>query len=140
MLTSKLNIHLQHPRFDAYMARVINEADHGKGRAIFAVEMVRYEVIAAISYHIPQKAAEFVLITGLAPRIDSLQLQEEGKACVLLLKACVHEIAAQVGRSPKLGLWASGPSVGEAKQVYGFRLGRRPSGARVGGRDFLIQE
>ena len=140
LLTSRLRLRLQHPRFDDYMSRIINEADHTKGRAIFAVDVVTNEVVAAVSYHIPHRSTEFVLITALAPRIDSPRQQQVGKACIPLLKACVHEIATQVGHGRTLGLWASGPSAGEAKQIYGFRLGRRPSGARVGGREFLIQD
>lgn len=139
-MTSLGHVRLSPARFDSYMAQQINATDSVDGRKIFAVHLPTSEVVAAVSYHIPIKTSEFVLVTALAPRVDTEFMRQAGRACIPILKATIHEISSRTQHDRRLGLWASGPSAAEAKQIYGFRPGRRPRSARAGGREFLVQD
>lgn len=132
LLTTELRARLSHALFDAAVAEKVNSASDQKGRAVYAVDLETQEVVAAASYHVPLQHTEPLSITALAPRTDGAALL--GRACVPILKACIHQIADTLGRPSSLRLHTSGASAKEARSLYGFRrapsLGRgRPSGA-----------
>src|ERR1019366_6829829 len=119
LLTTELSFRLSPSHFDRWLAAKINQANREKGRVVFAVDLALNEVVAAIAYHIPEDGSSPLLITALAPRIDVAA--PVGRACVPMLKACLHQLGAYLGRGGQLGLRPGGAPIDEAKQLYGFR-------------------
>jgi hypothetical protein len=70
-LTTNLTARLSAVHFDRELAAKVNEASREKGRALYAVDLELSEVVAAVSYHIPDDASSPLLITALAPRVDA---------------------------------------------------------------------
>jgi hypothetical protein len=126
LLTTELAARLSPSHFDRGLAAKINQASREKGRVVFAVDLALNEVVAAIAYHIPEDGSSALLITALAPRIDGAA--PVGRACVPMLKACLHQLGAYLGRGGQLGLRPGGAPIDEAKQLYGFRPAPRGTG------------
>ncbi len=116
----------------------INEASREKGRVVFAVDLITNEVVSAAAYHLPERSSQPLLVTALAPQVDVIA-SGLGRACIPILKACVHEIARLLGRPERLELWANQDMATEARALYGFMPGQRPVG-RSSGSVFLIQD
>jgi hypothetical protein len=126
LLTTQLAVRLSPSHFDRGLAGKINQASREKGRAVFAVDLALNEVVAAIAYHIPEDSSSSLLITGLAPRIDAVA--PVGRACVPMLKACLHELGTYLGRGGQLGLRPGGAPIDEAQRLFGFRPAPRGTG------------
>jgi hypothetical protein len=126
LLTTELAARLSPSHFDGWRAAKINQASREKGRVVFAVDLALNEVVAAIAYHIPEDGSSPLLITALAPRIDVAA--PVGRACVPMLKACLHQLGSYLGRGGQLGLRPGGAPVDEAKQLFGFRPAPRGTG------------
>jgi hypothetical protein len=126
LLTSELTARLSPSHFDRGLAAKINQASREKGRVVFAVDLEINEAVAAIAYHIPEDSSSPLLITALAPRIDIAA--PVGRACVPMLKACLHELGAYLGRGGQLGLRPGGAPIDEAQQLFGFRAAPRGTG------------
>jgi hypothetical protein len=126
LLTTELTARLSPSLFDRRLAAKINQASREKGRVVFAVDFAINEVVAAIAYHIPEDSSSPLLITALAPRIDGAA--PVGRACVPMLKACLHELGAYLGRGGQLGLRPGGAPLDEAQQLFGFRPAPRGTG------------
>jgi hypothetical protein len=126
LLTTELAVRLSPSLFDRGLAGKINQASREKGRAVFAVDLVLSEVVAAIAYHIPEESSSPLLITALAPRIDAAA--PVGRACVPTLKACLHQLGAYLGRGGQLGLRPGGAPIDDAQQLFGFRPAPRGTG------------
>jgi hypothetical protein len=122
-LTTNLTARLSAVHFDRGLAAKVNEASREKGRALYAVDLELSEVVAAVSYHIPDDASAPLLITALAPRVDAAAAV--GRLCVPMLKACVHQVSQRLGRGGPVALRTGGASAEEAKRIYGFRPGPR---------------
>ena len=102
------------------------QASLGEGARGFAVDLVLDEVVAAIAYHIPEDGSSPLLITALAPRIDVAA--PVGRACVPMVKACLHQLGSYLGRGGQLGLRPGGAPIDEAQQLFGFRPAPRGTG------------
>jgi hypothetical protein len=126
LLTTELAVRLSPSLFDRGLAGKINQASREKGRAVFAVDLTLNEVVAAIAYHIPEDSSSPLLITALAPRSDAAA--PVGRACVPMLKACLHELGTYLGRGGQLGLRPGGAPIDEAQQLFGFRPAPRGTG------------
>ena len=126
LLTTELAARLSPSQFDRTLAATINQASREKGRVVFAVDLALNEVIAAIAYHIPEDSSSPLLVTALAPRIDAAG--PVGRACVPLLKACLHELGTYLDRGGQLGLRPGGAPLDEAQRLYGFRRAPRGRG------------
>jgi hypothetical protein len=119
LLTTELAARLSPSHFDRELAGKINQANREKGRVVFAVDLALSEVVAAIAYHIPEDGSSPLLITALAPRIDVAA--PVGRACVPMLKACLHQLGSYLGRGGQLGLRPGGAPIDEAQRLFGFR-------------------
>jgi hypothetical protein len=128
-LTTNLTARLSAVHFDRELAAKVNEASQEKGRALYAVDLELNEVVAAVSYHLPDDSSSPLLITALAPRVDGAAAV--GRFCVPMLKACVHEVSQRLGRGGQLALRVGGGSDDEAKTLYGFRPGPRGKGRSI---------
>ena len=126
LLTTELAARLSPSHFDRELAGKIKQANREKGRVVFAVDLALSEVVAAIAYHIPEDGSSPLLITALAPRIDVAA--PVGRACVPMLKACLHQLGSYLGRGGQLGLRPGGAPIDEAQQLFGFRPAPRGTG------------
>ena len=126
LLTTELAARLSPSHFDRELAAKINQANREKGRVVFAVDLALNEVVAAIAYHIPEDSSSPLLIAAMAPRIDAVA--PVGRACVLMLKACLHELGAYLGQGGQLGLRPGGAPIDEAQHLFGFRPAPRGTG------------
>ncbi len=126
LLTTELAARLSPSHFDRGLAAKINQANREKGRVVFAVDLALNEVVAAIAYHIPEDGSSPLLITALAPRIDVAA--PIGRACVPMLKACLHQLGSYLGRGGQLGLRPGGAPIDEAQRLFGFRPAPRGTG------------
>jgi len=126
LLTTQLAARLSPSHFDRGLAAKVNQANREKGRVVFALDLTLNEVVAAIAYHIPEESSSPLLITALAPRIDVAA--PVGRACVPMLKACLHQLGAYLGRGGQLGLRPGGAPIDEATQLFGFRPASRGTG------------
>lgn len=126
LLTTELAARLSPSHFDGWRAAKINQASREKGRVVFAVDLALNEVVAAIAYHIPEDGSSPLLITALAPRIDVAA--PVGRACVPMLKACLHQLGSYLGRGGQLGLRPGGAPIDEAQRLFGFRPAPRGTG------------
>jgi len=134
-LTTNLTARLSAVHFERDVAAKVNEASREKGRALYAVDLERNEVVAAIAYHIPAERASALLITALAPRVD--EAAAAGRLCIPILKACVHLISERLARAGPLALRTGGAGAEEATRLYGFRPGPREKGRRT---SLLVQD
>lgn len=132
VVCTELRVRLSSSLFAPALAVKINTASEEKGRVIYAVDIESNEVIAAASYHLPTARARRIEVTALAARTDD-PLARLGRACIPILKCCIHEISAHelVDRGGQVALWASGESAKAAVTDYGFRPGPAPRQARV---------
>jgi hypothetical protein len=126
LLRTELAARLSRSHFDRGLAAKINQANREKGRVVFAVDLALNEVVAAIAYHIPEDGSSPLLITALAPRIDVAA--PVGRACVPMLKACLHQLGSYLGPGGQLGLRPGGAPIDEAQQLFGFRPAPRGTG------------
>jgi hypothetical protein len=125
-ITTELDVRLSAASFDRGLAAKVNNASRDKGRVLYAVDLEMSEVVAALAYHLPIDRSESLLVTALAPRIDSAA--EVGRALLPVVKACLHEVAVALGRGGQLALRTGGADADEARRWYGFRPGRHGKG------------
>jgi hypothetical protein len=126
LLTTELAARLSPSQFDRTLAATINQASREKGRVVFAVDLALNEVVAAIAYHLSEESSSPLLITALAPRSDAAS--PVGRACVPMLKACLHELGTYLGRGSQLGLRPGAAAIEDAQRLYGFRPAPRGRG------------
>jgi hypothetical protein len=135
LLTTEGNRRLPGALFGRELAAKINEASQEKGRVFFAIDLDLQEEVAAISYHIPERSSDDIMITAIAPRVDGAAIS--GRLCVPMLKACVHQVGTRLNRSGRVLLRTGALGEQEATELYGFRRGPRSKGRSPG---HLIQD
>ncbi len=126
---------LSPPQFDSGVCSVINAASERRGRGIYCVDLVRQEVVSAVSYHLADDAAMPVLATAFAFRVDGDDtLYRESLASALVIKAYLHVLGKKERRGGEIGYEAGDATEIEvAIGVLGFRRAAMPKGYRPGG-------
>jgi hypothetical protein len=91
---------LPRSQFSSYSTAQIKGAS-GRGRAIYCLDLLLDEIVAAVAYHIDERPHMPLLITGIGFRndraLDQLR-REHSLAGALVLKHHVHAIATKTGR------------------------------------------
>lgn len=118
--------------FAPRIAEAIRRASDVRGRALYCVDLVWREVLAALTYHLDDDRARPVLITALALRTDGDDtLYRESLAATLVLKAYLHALGSKLGRGAEIVFEVPpGPQVAVYERALGFRKARTPKGYR----------
>jgi len=125
---------------DRHVREEIHQASFVRGRAIFCVRQDADEIVAAISYHVPDQGR--VTVRAIALRMDGIEgrLWAESRWALVVSKAYLHVFAEKAGRGADLTYEADTQlKIREAVDYLGFRAGRRPTGFRLSGRALLVQ-
>jgi hypothetical protein len=139
-ITSKVQVLLTVHFPNSHVRSEVHSASAARGRAIFCIRTDVDEVIAAISYHLPDKGP--LELRAIAIREDAGQpeIWAESRHAVVMLKAYLHVFGEQLKRGADLVYEAdTQAAIDEACGFLGFKRAKRPRGFRLSGRELLTQ-
>jgi hypothetical protein len=131
---------LPRSHFSSHAAYLLKTADHGRGRTIYCQdELLDYEVVCGIRYHIHDRADWPVFIIAIAFRTDfkgDVELRRRTVAGALLLKQYAHAISEAAGRGGYVDIEVPSHDAVQYARELGFRrapklTGLRPSGTHM---------
>jgi hypothetical protein len=104
-----------------------------RGRALFCVSatergsQARGQVVAALSWHVDERAAAPILITNLVIRGDSAEARSLSLAAAAWMLAYLLEVAARTGRSEEIGVEIDTQPNADDFRAIGFRPASTPA-------------
>jgi hypothetical protein len=125
---------------DRSVRREVHRASIERGRAIFIVRLEDDQILAALSYHLPDRGR--LEVRALAVRQDAGRpdLWAESRWVAVVCKSYLHVFAQKVGRGGDVLFEADSPAkVLEACTFLGFQRAKRPKAFRPSGQELLIQ-
>lgn len=129
--------YLRERQFSSMGRHYIRTANRSRGRAIYCHDLVSEEVVAALSYHIPEPRRMPVVITMIAFRTDLLELEllrARTVRATLVAKHYVHAIAETIGRGGHVDIDLADRSHESVLRELGFRQAPAVRGFRAGGK------
>jgi hypothetical protein len=118
----------------------IHSASAARGRAIFCVRRDVDEVIAAISYHLPDRGPLELRVVAIREDPGQPGIWAESRHAVVMLKAYLHVFGEQLDRGADLIYEADTQAAkNEACGFLGFKRAKRSRGFRLSGRELLTQ-
>ncbi len=123
--------------FSSLATHQLKTANHDRGRTIYCMDRgLDDEVVAAVSYHVDDRAAWPLFMRMIGLRIDvagAAELRRHTLAGAYVTKQYVHAIAQAIGRPTDVHVDLYPRDAERYAAELGFRRARRLAGLRVAG-------